>query len=1109
MELQAAHIRMQLKLIVCVLSLAYSYERTDHEAQIAIDATAEPSTGMTAHSSITGSGADHVFQYARGGGRISIAVPAAAPPATEASAVAAKQITPGAEPAKENSSAPKVSAVSLSKVEQAAGTQGTSATKKQSSPSSVVRGQAAPAQPPAPPPAGNTSTAPKPSGTAKLECGQVRAAQDIGGDDRCPAECPLFAEDTASGSPCNFKCVVAFDCGRNSSHTNLDQGIPDASTGFCRGCNIPGCKRCRDHVSECVACKEDLGWQLKDGTCEPQGSLLRVLVLTLVGIFVIYFFAWWFSILWRGNLNPEGERLGLEFRTSTKLSSSSIVAEAAADDPLLTADTEHKLYPLSTNVLNAPVGGCGSVLFFRFHIFIVVLSTLTMISHLIATNAVDPALLILGVDRFIAGKTFSASWLMDRFMQNLERDQNWLQRCHSVHAGHQLQIDTMPTRIDYLGGLYACSFLLVLAFAIYQKRTFEQLDDATTMGDYAAVIKGLPEVSGSEKLEEELKEQLKTQTGTEIVGVSVAWKYGASGEAGERTIEELEKDLAAKETYPDTSAVTAEKEDAAVETGAATSGQKKEGEEASASATTATAAVSATTAEGEAKPDYSRSTFWKLMDGFLIETVLGIPLNDSKPEPDPEKAPEKLATTCTSSHMAIVVFNTEEDRDKAVEKGNLTFREMPIQLENREIEPLGIMWNNMEIPRQDLTIRTLQSTLFIVAVILLWALVVYVPYAYYESSFSYINGDEPSGAVARIMSVSVSMANLIIYFVCFMAAERIGYAFEDEVQGVYLVMYIVAIVANIALDVGVSTWTAYSIAIGKNSRTYQGVLIQDLSKWNEILSTYELQKEIGDQVFEYGWYGTYFLPFICEWLGLAWFMLHIARRWVRASPYLKGMAAEKALQLFAPMDSARYGDLIVNLICAELIWFVPSGYALPSFLFLIFSHVFIFYMDKYRVLRWVPAFSISSDEVDWFANTLLMVPIGIIPAAMVFKRNCMNGQNDSFCHGDWSLAQLMALVFAGHCIIHYLAMKYVVPMFGSGKHKKTDMPYEKCAGGIAPSFFNTNAMHCLRSKYVYKHDPPCMFYMKGKQHLLEQNKEANCYFTDSRRFAKEKYPGWI
>ncbi|CAL1138982.1 unnamed protein product [Cladocopium goreaui] len=40
-----------------------------------------------------------------------------------------------------------------------------------------------------------------------------------------------------------------------------------------------------------------------------------------------------------------------------------------------------------------------------------------------------------------------------------------------------------------------------------------------------------------------------------------------------------------------------------------------------------------------------------------------------------------------------------------------------------------------------------------------------------------------------------------------------------------------------------------------------------------------------------------------------------------------------------------------------------------------------------------------------------------------------------------------------------------------------------------------NPIHCLRSRYVHKHDPPCIFYQIGKEHLLEPNPKLGLFYS--------------
>ena len=85
--------------------------------------------------------------------------------------------------------------------------------------------------------------------------------------------------------------------------------------------------------------------------------------------------------------------------------------------------------------------------------------------------------------------------------------------------------------------------------------------------------------------------------------------------------------------------------------------------------------------------------------------------------------------------------------------------------------------------------------------------------------------------------------------------------------------------------------------------------------------------------------------------------------------------------------------------------------------------------------------------------------------------------------GDTMIAGCM-LAFFGHILLHTLAIKFVVPMFGlygesDGAETNT---YKDCSKRIPCSWFTANPVFCLRSQYIYKHSPPCTFCLPGKEH---------------------------
>merc|ERR1719272_723956 len=67
-------------------------------------------------------------------------------------------------------------------------------------------------------------------------------------------------------------------------------------------------------------------------------------------------------------------------------------------------------------------------------------------------------------------------------------------------------------------------------------------------------------------------------------------------------------------------------------------------------------------------------------------------------------------------------------------------------------------------------------------------------------------------------------------------------------------------------------------------------------------------------------------------------------------------------------------------------------------------------------------------------------------------------------------------------------------LLGARKELK-DVPYSKTARKQPCNYFTANWVHCLRSKYIYHHDPPVRPYFAGKENILERNASAGVFFS--------------
>merc|ERR1740121_2332630 len=170
----------------------------------------------------------------------------------------------------------------------------------------------------------------------------------------------------------------------------------------------------------------------------------------------------------------------------------------------------------------------------------------------------------------------------------------------------------------------------------------------------------------------------------------------------------------------------------------------------------------------------------------------------------------------------------------------------------------------------------------------------------------------------------------------------------------------------------------YAAMVAAGVHTADGRLLGDLTSYKEIFESYPMQKALGKRLYDYCFPSTFFLPFIFEPIFSIYVPYHIMKLLLRSHAGVRGREAEKSLDFFCPMDLARYGDLVLNVILASLIFFYPAGEMLKLFLALIISHGYVYVLDKYRVLRAVPGFCFAGSSADICAQAILAIPCGFI-----------------------------------------------------------------------------------------------------------------------------------
>jgi len=617
--------------------------------------------------------------------------------------------------------------------------------------------------------------------------------------------------------------------------------------------------------------------------------------------------------------------------------------------------------------------------------------------------------------------------------------------CVLVAWGRATQRRLMWLKTWFLSFVYIFSFLGSVFFGARQLYFWERLDDNNdTMKDYALRLSGLPWLDGTVRMEEELKERLQLATGHTVVGVSVCWDYHEHQEA-------VRSQLEKGEDVQQQGVVT--------------------------------------------RQDMGpfRSTLFHFEQMILAEDQEQLLSED-------EFRDLLMSMRCCST--AFAVFETERARDEAAVllSSGLAFRGTCLEASPAVREPHGVNWRNMRTTGLAGKLERLGRGFALILVgVALYLGIFYAPYAWSILKFNYEGGQQPGIVYTIAFSLIVCVGNLMMAEMCSRVADTIGFEYKETRENCYMVLYLLAIVINVGLDIWTTYYMASQIMIGLHFRTEDGRLLADVHNFLERFESYALQRSMGQQLYEYAFPCTFLVPFLAEPLAVIFAFSRIFMLLIRSHPEVKPWVSRSWLAAL-DLELGRYADCLVNVFLAVLVFFFPGGYTHWVFALLAVCHAYIYVYDHYRVLRVVPRIVIHSMSVDFCAQVLLAPACGILLVCLIFKGNC--SKNALYCVEAEPLLWLCLAAFLLHCAVHALIICFVVPCW-VGQTSSKDKVYRKDAKSFKDvaaeepcSWFTANPIHCLRSSFVYHHSPPCSFYTPGMEHTMQVNESIGCHFTE-------------
>lgn len=834
---------------------------------------------------------------------------------------------------------------------------------------------------------------------------------------KCPTECPFYAQDRRDPQFCTFACVKAEDCARY----NPNKPIGDLDLGACRGPMVQFCDEYvmdGETIDKCRVCASgyDLG---EDGQCHYEFIYVLYAVAGILGLVVVVLVLWFLDMGCRPAVNQAGLDKAVQFVYDSRNKQKQVVTHSAREREL-TEEEAQSTFPLTTNMCKVNVAGPGVLLHMNFQAVIIGWAVFVAATWSLLAVVIDRDLFVLGTRKFGTPR----------------------ENCILVAWGYETQQELLWVKRLFLWIVYIVTFFLCMVHGVRQLRLYQSFDcEEKTMKDFMAVLKGLPPISGSRQVENELRTAVEAATGCSVVGVSVAWNFKEEEDkvnsAVQKEIEALEEEL-----EPST-------------------GQADDVDE----------------------PTGLRGKLYKAeMDLFAPE------------EEEEDTDVKALLSEFTTSDTAYVVFTTEKDRDDALEKleeaDGFEFEGARLSMKYSSVEPTTVKWVNYDRATSgEKMARVLQGCGMIFIALLFWVTVFYGPYAWSIAAFNYDNGQEPGLIYGVAFSLVVTVGNVIMYEVCNQVSELIGFTDSDDKEAAYMVFYTIACTFNIGVDMLTTYYMAYTIMSELGFRTYFGTRLSDVPIFPDAFETYAIQRSLAENTYLYAFPSTYLIPFLIEPFATIAMPYFIGKLIIKSHKMSQATAEEWILP--AALELGRYADLLLNVVLAILIFYFPGGYTTGLFLSMAGSHLFIYVMDHWRIIKVVPHCTFASFKIDWASQAMLAPCCGMIVACLVFKANT---EADQPSLGPMMTVLACSGAFLLHCVVHILCLYYVVPKFAgeSDSIDAFDVDYHQMSSEVAPNWFNTNPVFCLRSKEVYKHSPPCTFLKTGKEHLLKVNKEVGC-----------------
>jgi len=880
-----------------------------------------------------------------------------------------------------------------------------------------------------------------------------------GPDTRCPDECPYMRFDP--DRMCHFKCITREWC---LTAPNMPTSFPDDDMGRCHTCSVPGCRKCMS-PTKCVEGECMEGFDMVDGACQPRSRNVWRAIFIVIGC-VVLIAAIYLAVIWRRPIRQSMRlKLAQQYRSMSKLRSPS---------------QGHKFYSLSTNLCKEPVSGIGILLHFRFQFFWLTWALMVLISA---------GLLSFYHGRFKASDTLAM----------VPTHEEVFQQCEKFDTENAFQVYAIQRNFRILTvAVYVATTLAVISFAIWQRRAFRRQEDLRVdMEDFALCVYRMPIEKARDSLEDEYTQFFRSHWDG-VVGVSISWDYA----------DKEPEVITAVATHMHDNVERAHTKqfltDEELRVLLDESDKSKQGLE----------------AYRKRRERCCLDPEMRCLDDKILGTAQA---SDAGEVFTASKANiQELLSGLSTTGFVFVVFQSQEKRDAVLSKGELPqYKDAQLKLSMEVVDPLNIIWTGFAVHKSERNANIVRGIFITLGVIVVWAVCFYGPYVVYIMSWSSVAGQTSGdGTTMQLLGIMCAIGNQVVYFTCGKVADSAGFRSRDYANTFNCCLYTVAVLINIIVDVSLMVVMAHGYQ--QDSGMDPTATIRNPS------FSYSLFL----QMVGYLYPSTLLLPYLAEPFPMNIIPYFLGKWLVRSAIRISRYEAEQAL-VCPEFDLLRYGDILINVSTVIVCFFLASSSLWWIFMWLFVSNGLIYLWDHFRLLRQCEEEYFANDLMEKCSQYISALPCALLAAAVAFKsaegrellrsfkvrsaRIAKGMQEDLMDHlrelhaSDFSdVSQNMWLVvigaFIGHIVVHLLLVKYIIPKMvppNSGVGPESAETYQECASRVPCCWFKSNPVHCLRSQNLRNHDPPLVYYVRGKEYLHKKNIACDQHYEEPE-FVKEE-----